>query len=274
MTLDKWKDLHPAPASHIPHSPGFEGGADHTGSLLCEHNAVRSRCKICQAADAAEKEEKQREMAEAQAIAAEEALAAAEREAFAARIAAAEQAAADAAAKAAGLPTSSELAAAAVEAAAVEAERARRKVPEGVLNQLMWATSRLCSCTKRALRQPVFILELETARAEERVSKEYMRELVLQVGVEEMTALASEAYKLLLREAALAATGQVVDHVLGVVVETIKAHAEKQSALIVHFLLDNTYREWRLVNTRRMEAEALAEEREWEERAEKRLREE
>ena len=274
MTLDKWKDLHPAPASHIPHSPGFEGGADHTGSLLCEHNAVRSRCKICQAADAAEKEEKQREMAEAQAIAAEEALAAAEREAFAARIAAAEQAAADAAAKAAGLPTSSELAAAAVEAAAVEAERARRKIPEGVLNQLMWATSRLCSCTKRALRQPVFILELETARAEERVSKEYMRELVLQVGVEEMTALASEAYKLLLREAALAATGQVVDHVLGVVVETIKAHAEKQSALIVHFLLDNTYREWRLVNTRRMEAEALAEEREWEERAEKRLREE
>ena len=274
MTLDKWKDLNPAPAPDIPHSPGFEEGADHTESLLCEHNAVRSRCKICQAADAAEKEEKQREMAEAQAIAAEDALAAAERDAFAARIAAAEQAAADAAAKAAGLPTSSELAAAAVEAAAVEAERARRKVPEGVLNQLMWATSRLCSCTKRALRQPVFILELETARAEERVSKEYMRELVLQVGVEEMTALASEAYKLLLREAALAATGQVVDHVLGVVVETIKAHAEKQSALIVHFLLDNTYREWRLVNTRRMEAEALAEEREWEERAEKRLREE
>jgi len=184
---------------------------------------------------------------------------AAEAEAAAARRAAAE---AEAAAKAA----------AAVEE--VRAALASGPQRSGMLLELVSAIASLCASARRAVRQPVFFLQLETARALERCTEQYAHDLVEEVLLEELREHADRVYRMMLREKAEAETSAALQAVLDKVSATVSAHARENAALLVADLLELSYRKWRSLMTVRLEEEALEEQRIWEERAERRLREE
>jgi HEAT repeat protein len=181
------------------------------------------------------------------------------------------------AARAAAKAEAAEKAAAAEEVRAMLREKEKREVARGrqssgMLLELINATATLCASARRAVRQPMFFLQLETARALERCTAQCTHDLLEEVLVGEVKMHADRVYRIMLREKAETETNAVLDVVLDKVAVTINAHAKEHAKVLIADLLELSYRRWRSLMTVRLEEEALEEQRIWEERAERKLR--
>ena len=186
----------------------------------------------------------------------------------------AEAVAARAAAKA---EAAEKAAAAAEEVRAMLREREKRELARcrpssGMLLELINATATLCASARRAVRQPMFFLQLETAWALERCTAQCAHDLLEEVLVGEAKVHADRVYRIMLREKAETESSAMLDVVLDKVAVTINAHAKEHAKVLIADLLELSYRKWRSLMTVRLEEEALEEQRIWEERAERKLR--
>jgi len=166
------------------------------------------------------------------------------------------------------------VAVAAAEVVCIKEELVRNPKRTGLLCELMDGIGCLCASTRRTLRYSAYVQQLETARAHQRYTEEYAHELVDEVLFEDLSDIAGTLYRTMLREKAEEACALMLEAILDHVVAKVKERGTHCANTILTAILDESYRCWRRQMTLRLEAEAVAEELEGEERAERRLRQE